>query len=144
MKNRYRTSAHSRYTIYYHFAFCPKYRREIFQDQDIDKAVKEAISQMAPFHDWIIEQMETDNDHIHVFLSAPPRYSPAEIVKEIKTWTYHNVYRQYPKIKEYLWGGKMWCEGYYVSTISDSTTKEEVKRYIKEQKEHERQLRLNL
>ena len=41
MKNRYRTSAHSRYTIFYHFAFCPKYRREIFQDQDIDKAAAE-------------------------------------------------------------------------------------------------------
>lgn len=117
MQNRYRTSRHSRFTIYYHLAFCPKYRRKIFQEMDIDKAVKETIKQISIYHDWIIEEVETDKDHLHIFLSAPPRYAPAEIVKLIKTWTYTNVYKKYPKIKEYLWGGKMWCEGYYISTV---------------------------
>ena len=143
MEHRYRTSAHSRYTIYYHFAFCPKYRREIFKDIDIDNAVKQAIKQMAPHHDWIIESMETDQDHIHIFLSAPPRYSPAQIVKLIKTWTYKHVYRNYHKIKQYLWGGKMWVQGYYVSTISDRTTRNEITKYVNQQKKHERQLRLD-
>ena len=143
-KHRYRISGHSRYTIYYHFAFCPKYRREIFKEIDIDRAVKEAILNMAPYHDWIVEQMETDKDHIHVFISAPPRYSPAEIAKLIKTWTYSHVYQQFPQIKKYLWGGKMWSQGYYVSTVSDRTTKDEIKKYIQYQKEHEKQLRLGL
>lgn len=141
-KKRYRISAHSRYTIYYHLVFCPKYRRKIFKELRIDKQTKQAIQEMAEYHDWLIEELQTDQDHLHIFLSAPPRYSPARIVKLIKTWTYSHIYDQYPEIRKYLWGGKMWCEGYYVSTISDRTTKDEIKRYIRQQKAHQKQLKL--
>jgi putative transposase len=141
-QKRYRTSAHSRYTIYYHFVFCPKYRREIFKELTLEKHTKEAIKKMSFYHDWVIEELETDQDHLHVFLSAPPRYSPSQIVKLIKTWTYNQIYDRHPEIKKYLWGGKMWCEGYYVSTISDKITKEEIRRYVRQQKEYLKQLRL--
>ena len=142
MEKRYRTSAHSRYTIFYHLVFCPKYRRKIFKDFDIDEDVKEAVKTMAIYHDWLVEEIETDQDHLHIGLSAPPRYSPADIVNLIKAWTYKHVYRTHPELKEYLWGGKMWAEGYYVSTVSDRTTKEEIKRYIRQQKAKQNQLKL--
>lgn len=139
-RNRYRTSSHTRYTIYYHIVILPKYRRDIFKYEDLDKATKETLRELAYYHEWIIEEMETERNHIHIFLSAPPKYAPSEIVKLIKTWTYENVYRKYPKIKQYLWGGKMWATGFYVSTISDNTTKDEMRKYIKEQKDKYEQL----
>jgi len=139
---RYRTGSHSRYTIYYHIVFCPKYRRKIFKELRIDKQVKTAIQEMAKYHDWIIEELETDIDHLHIFLSAPPSYSPSEIVKLLKTWTYSHIYDQYPEIRKYLWGGKMWCNGYYISTISDRTTRTEIQKYIRQQKVHINQLKL--
>jgi REP element-mobilizing transposase RayT len=45
-------------------------------------------------------------------------------------------------LKEYLWGGKMWATGYYVSTVSDRATKEEIKKYIRNQKRKLNQLKL--
>ena len=92
------------------------------------------LRELAYHHEWIIEELETDEDHLHIFLSAPPRYAPSEIVNLIKSWTYHNVYLKYPKIKQYLWGGNMWANGYYVSTVSDNTTKEEISKYVRNQK----------
>ena len=142
MDKRYRTSAHSRYTIYYHLVFCPKYRRKIFKDFDIETKVKEAIRTMSVYHEWLIEELEADEDHIHVCLSAPPRYSPSQIVNLLKTWTYNHVYRSHPELQSHLWGGKMWAEGYYVSTVSDRATKEEIKRYIRNQKRKYDQLKL--
>lgn len=139
-KNRYRTAAHARYTIYYHIVILPKYRRDIFKHEDIERATKKVLQELAHYHEWIVEEMETDRDHIHIFLSAPPRYSPSEIVKLIKTWSYHHIYHQYPKIKQYLWGGKMWANGFYVSTVSDSTTKEEIAKYVRNQKQQETDL----
>jgi putative transposase len=134
-KNRYRTAAHSRYTIYYHLVILPKYRRDIFKHQELEDATKESLRELAYHHEWIVEELEADQDHIHIFLSAPPRYSPSDIVKLIKSWTYYHVYRKYPKIKQYLWGGKMWAVGFYVSTVSDNTTKDEIARYVRNQKE---------
>lgn len=84
---RYRTAAHSRYTIFYHLVFLPRFRQKVLTNVEIDKELKAIIKQMAPFHDWVIGEMETDQDHIHILLSAPPRYSPSQVVKLIKTWT---------------------------------------------------------
>jgi putative transposase len=140
VNNRYRTAAHTRYTIYYHIVIVPRYRRDIFKIEEIDMATKEALRGLARYHEWIIEEMESDQDHLHTFLSAPPRYSPSDIVQLMKTWTYHNVYRRYPKIREYLWGGKMWANGFYVSTISDNATREEIRQYVREQREKSEEL----
>lgn len=140
---RFRTASHTRYTIFYHIVFLPRYRRKIFQAPEIEKDLKQTIKKMAPFHDWKIEQLETDRDHVHIFLSAPPRYSPSNIVKLIKTWTEKRLYEKYPqKVKQYLWGGRFWCRGFYISTVSDRTTKDEIKKYIKKQKKHHQQTKL--
>ena len=110
---------------------------------DIDNELKATIKNMAPFHDWIISGMETDKDHIHILLSAPPRYSPSQIVKLIKTWTQKQLFKKYPKqVKQYLWGGRFWATGYYVSTVHDNATKNEIKKYIKRQRKEFNQLRL--
>ena len=134
---RYRTAAHSRYTIFYHLVFLPRYRRRVLTNLDIEAELKAIIREMSTYHDWIITEMETDKDHIHILLSAPPRYSPAEIVKLIKTWTQKILFKKYPKqVKQYLWGGRFWASGHYVSTVSDQTTKLEISKYIKNQKKH--------
>lgn len=140
---RYRSGAHTRYSIYYHIVFLPKYRREVLTHEGIDKEVKETIKKMAYVHDGQIVEMETDKDHIHLFLSSPPRYSPSVIVRLIKTWTQKRLNKKYPKrVKQYLWGGKFWCRGYYVSTVNDKTTKDEIAKYVRNQKKKEDQLKL--
>ncbi len=140
---RYRTAAHSRYTVYYHIVILPRYRQKVLTNLDIDTELKATIREMAPFHDWIIVEMETDKDHLHVMLSAPPRYSPSNIVKLIKIWTQKRLFEKYPKqVKQYLWGGRFWSQGMYVSTVSDRTTKDEIKKYIKNQKKEHEQLEL--
>lgn len=140
---RYRTAAHSRYTIFYHLVFLPRFRQKVLTNLEIDKELKATIKKMAPFHDWVIREMETDKNHIHVLLSAPPRHSPSEIVKLIKTWTQKRLFEKYPKrVKQYLWGGRFWAQGFYVSTVSDRTTKQEIRKYIRNQKELLKQLGL--
>lgn len=140
---RYRTASHSRYSIFYHLVILPRYRQKVLANVDIDKELKAVISNMAPYHDWIIVEMETDKDHAHILLSAPPRYSPSNIVKLIKTWTQKKLFEKYPKqVKQYLWGGRFWATGFYASTVNDRTTKEEIKRYIRNQKQQVDQLKL--
>jgi len=97
---------------------------------------------MAGFHDWQIKELESDEDHIHILLSAPPRYSPSEVVKLVKTWTQRKVFFEHPEVQQMLWGGKLWAQGFYVSTISDNTTKQEIQKYIKKQKRKLKQLKL--
>ena len=43
--------------------------------------------------------MEVKDDHVHLFLSAPPRYSPAGIVQIIKNISAKTVFKQFPEVK---------------------------------------------
>jgi len=38
-----------------------------------------------------------------------------------------------PEIKEELWGGEFWTDGYYITTISGKGNKEVIEEYIRSQ-----------
>jgi putative transposase len=81
--------------------------------------------------------MEIKDDHVHLFLSAPPRYSPAEIVQVIKSISGKMVFREFPEIKKQLWGGEFWSDGYFVRSVGDKVTSEIIRRYIKYQQQEQ-------
>jgi len=54
-----------------------------------------------------IKELESDEDHVHLLLSAPPRYSPTEVVKLIKTWTQRKIFFEHSEVREKLWEGKL-------------------------------------
>ena len=43
-------------------------------------AVEEVFREIAEVYEFEIERMAVVEDHQHIFLSAPPKYAPGEIV----------------------------------------------------------------
>jgi len=41
--------------------------------------LKETFSEIAKQYEFEIEEMSVQKDHVHLFISAPPRYSPARL-----------------------------------------------------------------
>jgi len=79
--------------------------------------------------------MATDGNHVHLFLGAAPRYSPAEIMKIVKSISARIIFQEFPEIKKKLWGGEFWGDGYYVRTVGDEVTEKVIKEYIIKQGE---------
>ena len=65
-------------TIGYHLVWIPKYRRKIFVG-GIEAETKKLLAECCEQHDLTLLALETDVDHVHVFVRAPPRLSPATI-----------------------------------------------------------------
>ncbi len=86
--------------------------------------------------------MEVNEDHVHLFLSAPPWYSPARVVEMLKSISAQMVFKKFPKIKKQLWGGELWNDGYFVRSVGDKVTSEIIRRYIRYQ--HQQQLSFDL
>ena len=42
--------------------------------------------------------MEVMEDHIHVFLSAPPRYAPARIAQILKSLSARELFARFPRL----------------------------------------------
>ena len=79
-----RRSKHSVYDLKYHFVWIPKYRKKILTQEVTDYA-KQVFQQIAEEYDMIIDTLEVVEDHVHIFLEAPPRLSPARIVQILKS-----------------------------------------------------------
>ena len=77
-----------------------------------------------------IDRCEVAEDHVHILLSFPPRYSIAKVVGIIKGISSSKVFEEYPKIKEKLWGGHLWEQGYFVRTVGEQITDGVIRRYI--------------
>ena len=132
MEERYRRSPHAVYEIKYHFVWVPKYRFRVLEGQTSQR-IRELISQICEDMDIMIVEGKVCTDHVHICVSVPPKYSPAEVMKQIKGATSEVMLREYPELRKRYWGRHFWARGYFVSTIGiDEAT---IKRYIKSQSE---------
>ena len=75
--------------------------------------------------------MEVAEDHIHIFLSFPPRYSIARVVGMLKSISAGVIFKEHPEVKKELWGGEFWEDGYFARTVGDRVTADTIRKYIK-------------
>ena len=131
--SNYSIAAHTRYIIKYHIVWIVKYRHDILADEKINSKINEIIKEIAEKYGFEIISLGTDGNHIHVFVSAPPRFSPSQIVTILKSISARHIFQQFPEVKKRLWGGEFWGDGYYVGTVGDGTTTDIIKKYISNQ-----------
>ena len=128
---------HAVYDLKYHLVWVPKYRKLVLSG-GLAKRLKEVFQEIAERYEFEIDTMEVKEDHVHLFLTAPPRYSPSQIVQIMKSISAKVVFREFPEVREQLWGGELWSDGYFVRSVGDKVTSEVIRRYIKYQ--HQEQL----
>ena len=130
-----RRSQHSVYDLKYHFVWIPKYRKKILTPE-VAEYGEQVFQRIAEEYDMIIGTLEVVEDHVHIFLEASPRQSPARIVQILKSTSARELFRQYPHLRRELWGGKLWSDGYFVRAVGDEVTSDVIRRYI-EYHQHE-------
>jgi len=128
-----KASAHAVYDLKYHFVWTPKYRKKLLIGE-VAEAVREIVQSVAEAYGMEIDTMEVMEDHVHVFLSAPPRYSPARVMQIMKSISAREIFARFPWLRRKLWGGEFWGDGYFVRSIGDQVTSEIIRRYKQYQK----------
>ena len=121
------------YSLQYHLVWCVKYRRKVLVNE-IEKSLKEILIQLCKDHEITIEEMETDQDHIHMLISLKPQHYIPTIVKTLKGQSARRLFKLHPEIKRFLWGGHLWNPSYFIATVSENT-EEQIRRYIQSQKQ---------
>jgi len=105
---------------------------------DIRERVGEIFEEVSRNHDFEIDTLEIAEDHVHIFLSFPPRYSISRVVGMLKSISASVIFEEYPEVKRELWGGELWEDGYFVRTVGDKVTAEVIRKYIKYHREQEK------
>jgi putative transposase len=133
-----RRTPHALYDTKYHLVWTPKYRRWIDRKEIRDR-VEEIFQEIASNHQMEIDRVEVSPDHVHLFLSFPPRFSIAKVVGMFKSISASIMLEQYPKIRKELklWRSNFWERGYFVRTVGDEVTAEVIRKYIEYHKHEE-------
>lgn len=130
-------TSHAVYDTKYHLVWAPKYRKWVLRG-DIREKVEAMFLEIAQNHDFEIDTMEVAQDHVHIFLSFPPRYSISRVVGVLKSISASVVFRDHPEVKRELWGGEFWEDGYFARTVGDKVTAEVIRKYIRYHREEEK------
>lgn len=118
------------YQIAYHFVWIPKYRRKILVGE-VEIAIKRTIAECCEIHGFSLLALETDVDHVHCFISAPPKDSPSKIVGLLKGHSSKKVRAQFPALAKATGKDQLWTSAYYVGTAGQVSA-EVIRRYIME------------
>ena len=136
-------ASHCTYRIRYHMVMCVKYRKKMLLERSRIEFLKDIMQGLAFRYYFKFEAIGIDEDHFHVVLGAAPRYSPSEIMGIIKSWSARLIFKEYPYIKEELWGGEFWSDGGHIDTVSEFGGLDRIKKYVKEQGRDDSQLKLS-
>lgn len=136
MKNNYTHARTCVYNINYHIVWCVKYRRKVLTPQ-INDRLYEIIQTIANDKGFsVISCKVGEEDHIHCFISAPPKLSVTQIVKYLKGISGNMLLYEFPELRNSLWRGQLWNGSYFCETIG-STSQENIQKYIERQKTHQ-------
>lgn len=139
--SEFKRTSHAVYDIKYHLVWIPKYRRKTLT-HEIRIRLRGIFYQIAEEYEFQIEEQQVKEDHVHLFVSAPPRYSPAKLVNIIKSISARQIFKEFPGLRRRCWNKKLWADGYFVRAVGDKVTAEVIERYIRNQKEQVEQLEL--
>ena len=123
---------HNKSLLLYHLV-CPiKYRRSILTEE-VGECIVKICSEIEFRYDIYFVEVGLDENHVHFLVQSVPMYSPKQIVQTVKSIIAREVFRLHPEVKEQLWGGQFWSDGYYVNTVGQYANEEVIIAYLKNQ-----------
>lgn len=120
--------------INYHFIWGTKNREPVLLGENAETAIK-AIRAEAKELRSIAHAVAVQPEHVHVAISSPPVYSPAEIAKQLKGKSSHLLTRVWNTGGGVDWTG--WQAEYGILTFGDRSISTIVQ-YVNTQEEHHR------
>jgi putative transposase len=130
-------ASHAVYDTAYHLVWCPKYRKKVFDSEEVREHAGQLIREICEEYGFEIEEMEVGEDHVHILISFPPKHSIGEVVRTIKSISARELFRVFPRLKKRLWSGELWEDGYFARTVGDRLTRQIIDKYIKHHRDIE-------
>ena len=125
----YQRDEHRVHLILYHIVFCPKRRKPVLVGS-VAKDVERLIRLKCEEQGWEVVALEVMPDHVHLFVRAWPTTSAAEVVKQVKGITSHELRGKYPHLLKLP---SLWTRSYFASTAGN-VSREAIRRYIDSQR----------
>ena len=133
LRMEYKKGSSTKHRILMHLVWCPKYRKRVLRGKIVNR-LKELFEEACNINDWSIEELGIEIDHVHLLIQINPKDNVSKVVQILKGGSSRIIRKEYPNLKEFLWGDSLWEDGYFVESIG-SKNENIIRDYIKNQRE---------
>ena len=124
----YSTGSHCVFYHRYHIVWSTKYRYKVLAGE-IRLRVRDVCRQVCVQQGVEIIHGVLSSDHVHMFVSVPPKLAISDLVRLMKGRSSHKVQREFPQLKKRYWCRRFWGRGYF-STTKGAITEDIVLQYL--------------
>ncbi len=107
---QYDTGKHCAFYHRYHLVWSTKYRFKVLTGQ-VRLRVRDICRQVCRENEVDILRGVLSSDHVHMFVSVPPKLAISDLVRKMKGRSSHKVQREFPELRRRYWGRRFWGRG---------------------------------
>ena len=104
------------FSLQYHLILVIKYRRKALCDEGLRERLKNIIWDLAKQLKIEIIAQEPAEDHMHILFKAKPTTDLVKVVNTFKGVTARTIRKEYPQLKDLLWGDSFWSDSYFIAS----------------------------
>jgi len=111
-------TAHSVYSLQYHVVWVSKYRRRILKPGVCAYLQKVLPKLLRSMPGVTIEVIGFDQDHLHMVMVIPPKYSISSVMGKLKSRSASEMRKSFSWLAKVYWKENLvWSPGYFVSSV---------------------------
>ena len=101
--------------------------------EQVDEVLRQACLEIEKRWELRFLEIGLDRDHVHFLIQSVPALSPSRVVQTVKSLIAREVFAKAPEVKQKLWGGAFWGEGYFVNTVGQHGSEKMIAAYVQGQ-----------
>ena len=126
-----RTGRHCVFNMHVHLVFVAKYRRDVFTNAMLE-TMREVFERVCLDFEAELIEFDGEHDHVHLLVNYPPKVAISSLVNSLKGLSSRHLRKDFPEIKNKLWGDSLWSPSYFASSCGGAPL-EIIKQYIEQQ-----------
>jgi putative transposase len=128
---------HSVWDCKYHIVWIPKCRRKVLYGK-IREELRRVFHELARQRERKIHEGHLQDDHVHMYISIPPKYAVAQVIGSIKGKSATHIARTFGGRVRNFTGENFGAREYYASTVGRDENV--IREYIKRQEAEDKQI----
>ena len=140
--SEYHHGSHSVFSIHLHLVWITKYRKPVLVG-DVASKARDTLREICRSEAVEIMRGHVSKDHIHLFVSLPPKVCISRLVQKLKGKSSHKLLHTFASLRRQYWGRHLWGRGYFCCS-SGNVTDEMITQYIEQQKEEDETFKLEV
>ena len=135
--SRFNRLSHAIWYCHYHIVWVPKYRFRILKDK-VKIEVEETVRMFSEQLGCKIEELNVQEDHVHLLVMVPPKVALSKYIGTIKGRSAIRLFSRFPGLRQKpYWGNHFWARGYCLDTVGLDL--EKIRKYVIYQEKLEKQ-----